>query len=120
VAYFERWGREPAERILQTFDGGVLHIHGNGRHLVRAVSALRGLRGICLLNDSGWPRAIAELPRLKALTGDMPLIVDLTFPEFIEAFARHALAGGVFYKVNHVPDADTANRWMDKVREYRA
>ena len=35
VAYFERWGREPAERILAAFDGGVIHIHGNGRHPAR-------------------------------------------------------------------------------------
>ena len=40
VAYFEQWGREPAERILGAFDGGVIHIHGNGRHLLEAAATL--------------------------------------------------------------------------------
>ena len=26
VAYFETWGREPAERILSRFDGGVVRV----------------------------------------------------------------------------------------------
>ena len=38
VAYFERWGREPAERIMNHFDGGVIHIHANGRHLLEAAA----------------------------------------------------------------------------------
>ncbi len=119
VPYFERWGREPAERILQTFDGGVIHLHANGRHLLRSVSSLGGLRAICLLNDTGFPPVVAELPRLKSVSGDMPLIVDVQFADFRDAFERHALAGGALYKVNHVPDAGTANRWMDRIREYR-
>jgi hypothetical protein len=51
VAYFEKWGREPAERILGVFDGGVVHIHGNGRHLLQAASTLKGLKAILLLDD---------------------------------------------------------------------
>ena len=43
VDYFEQWGREPAERILRHFDGGVIHIHGNGRHLLEAAATLQGL-----------------------------------------------------------------------------
>ena len=27
--------------------------------------------------------------------------------------------GGVFYWVEDVPDADTANRWLERVRKYR-
>ena len=45
VAYFEKWGREPAERILGAFDGGVIHIHGNGRHLFQATSTHHGAEG---------------------------------------------------------------------------
>ena len=45
VAYFESWGREPV-RDLAHFDGGVIHIHGNGRHLLAAVSTIRGLKAI--------------------------------------------------------------------------
>lgn len=31
VEDFEEWGHEPVERMFEQFDGGVLHIHGNGR-----------------------------------------------------------------------------------------
>jgi hypothetical protein len=119
VGYFERWGREPAECIMGAFDGGIIHIHGNGRHLLAAVATMHGLRGICLLNDKGWSPAIGEAPRLQQLTGGMPLIVDTDFAAFTRAFECHGLAGGALYKVHGVPDADTANRWMDKVRAYR-
>ena len=118
--FFERWGREPVERMLAAFDGGVLHIHGNGRHLLRSVATIRGLKAISLLNDTGYAPAIFELHRLKAQTGDMPLIVDVLFPDFADAFERRALAGGTLYKIREVPDADTANRWMDKIRAYVA
>jgi hypothetical protein len=119
AAYFERWGREAVERIFAEFDGGVVHIHGNGRHLLRAVASLRGLKGICLKNDKGYAPVIVELERLKACAGDVPLIIEVEFPDFVEAFRQHRLAGGALYKVLHVPDAETANRWMDEVREYR-
>lgn len=117
--YFERWGREPIEHMFAAFDGGVVHLHGNGRHLLPAVSTLRGLKGICVKNDKGYAPAVRELPRLKPLAGDVPLIVEAEFPDFAEAFDRHGLAGGALYKVKHVPDIDTANRWMDRVRDYR-
>ena len=118
-AYFEQWGREPVERMFSTFGGGVIHIHGNGRHLLPAVSSLRGLRAVCLFNDHGYPPAIEEVGRLQRLTGDLPLIVDVDFRAFADAMENRRLVGGALYKVNGVPDAETANRWMDRVREYR-
>jgi hypothetical protein len=118
-AYFDRWGREPVERILAEFDGGVIHIHGNGRHLVPAVSTVRGLTAIGLFNDRGFAPAVSEVQRFRALAPELPLIVDAEFGDFIAAFERHALAGGVFYSIRDVPDPDTANRWMDRIRAYR-
>ncbi|MGA2988132.1 MAG: hypothetical protein ABSG32_30495 [Terriglobia bacterium] len=119
VDYFEKWGREPAERMLTAFDGGVLHIHGNGRHLLEAVSTLRGIKGILLGDDQHFPAAISVIPALKARTGDLPLVVQVNFRDFQAALAAHRLPGGVLYKVLCVPDRDTANRVMDGVRAYR-
>ena len=120
VDYFEEWGREPAERMFAAFDGGVLHIHGNGRHLLKAASTLKGLRAIWLGDDKGFPVAYEILDQVKEQTGDMPLIVHgIGFGEFCQALETHSLAGGVFYHVNNVPDIDSANRCMDQVREYR-
>ena len=119
IKYFESWGREPAERVLAAFDGGVLHIHGNGRHLLEAVSSLRSLKAIFLGDDKDFPAAFSVLPALKRRTGDLPLVVQVGFADFLLALEAHHLPGGILYKVLGVPDSDTANRVMDRVRAYR-
>ncbi len=119
VEYFEQWGREPVERILAHFDGGVLHIHGNGRHLLRAVSTIQGLRAIYLGDDLGYPPAIDVLDQLQQQVGDLPLVVSVPFDKFADRLRHHLLPGGVLYQVTGVPDADTANRLMEQVRRYR-
>lgn len=118
VEMFEVWGREPAERILTHFDGGVLHLHGNGRHLIPAVRSLRGLKAVYLGDDLGFPPAFEVLPDLKAIAGDLPLLVSVDFTPFQTALEKNRLAGGVFYNVRGVPSVDLANRLMEKVRAY--
>lgn len=119
VHYFEKWGREPAERILGTFDGGVIHIHGNGRHLLKAAATLKGLKAILLLDDLRIPLAFDVLADLKARVGDVPLALFADYAKFVERLDRHDLPGGVVYQVKNVPDVATANRLMEKVRAYR-
>jgi hypothetical protein len=119
VNCFETWGREPIERIFHRFDGGVVHIHANGRHLLEAVCSLTGLKALFLGDDTGFPSAFDILGQLRGRTADMPLVVQVDFPRFIDRLQRHALPGGVLYKVSALPDADTANRWMEKLRAYR-
>ena len=119
-AYFEQWGREPVERMLGRFDGGVLHIHGNGRHLLEAVCTLRGLSAIYLGDDKGFPAAFDILPQLRARAGDMPLVVSVDFAKFAAALRQRALVGEVLYRVEGVPDVAAANRCMEQVRAYRA
>jgi hypothetical protein len=118
VEMFEEWGRAPAERILTHFDGGVLHLHGNGRHLVPAVRSLRGLKAIYLADDRGFPPAFEVLPDLKSVAGDLPLLVSVDFASFRTALENNRLTGGVFYKVRSVPSVGLANRLMEKVRAY--
>lgn len=119
VAYFERWGRAPLERLLAQFDGGVLHLHGNGRHLVEAAATVRGLKGVLLLDDRGFPAAFDVVAELKARMGDVPVAVFADYPKFADRLARHDLPGGVLYQVRGVPDVATANRLMEAVRAYR-
>ncbi|MFH1267790.1 MAG: hypothetical protein ABIK89_18900 [Planctomycetota bacterium] len=119
VDYFETWGREPVERILGRFDGGVLHVHGNGRHLFEAVSTIKGLKAIFLGDDKGFPKAFDVLDEIRRRTGDVPLVVQVGFDRFVEKLDERRLSGGVLYKVSGVPDVATANRCMEKVRAYR-
>jgi len=120
VAYFEEWGREPAERIIGSFDGGVIHIHGNGRHLLHAAASVKGLKAILLLDDTGFPAAFDLIKGLKARLGDVPAVVNAGCGGFVERLKRHDLPGGVLYQVRSVPDVDSANRLMELVRAYRA
>ena len=119
VADFERWGREPVERILDRYDGGVLHIHGNGRHLLEAVCSVRGLKVIEMGDDLGFVPAIEIVDELRARAGDVPLTVRADYSSFAERLDRDALPGGIIYVVREVPDAETANRCMERVRAYR-
>lgn len=120
VDYFERWGRQPAQRIFDHFDGGVLHLHGNGRHLLQAVCSLKGLQAIFLGDDRGFPSAFEVLHQLRARAADVPLVVQVDYEAFVEQLEQHNLAGGVFHRVTRVPDVETANRCMERVRAYRA
>jgi hypothetical protein len=46
------------------------------------------------------------------------VVVKAEFPDFVAALESHQLEGGVLYKVQHVADVETANRTMERVREY--
>ena len=118
--YFERWGRRTLERIFAEFDGGVTHIHGNGRHLLEAVSTVQGLKALYLGDDKGFPPAFTILPEIRQRVGDLPLVVGVEFADFLPALQSQRLSGGVFYRVSDVPDLDAANRAMEQVRAYRA
>lgn len=118
--HFEEWGRPVLERIFSHFDGGVLHLHGNGRHLLEAVVTVPGLKAIFLGDDRGWPLAVDELPRLRATGGDLPLVVQVPWEIFCERLRKKELPGGVLYHVVDTPSIDEANRIAEKVRAYRA
>ena len=120
VDYFERWGREPVERIFSFFDGGVIHIHSNGRHLLKAASTLKGLKAIYLLDEKDNPLAFEVLGDLKKQTGEVPIVCPAKFSAFYQALKEHRLLGGVFYDVSDVPNVQTANNCMDMAREYSA
>lgn len=117
VSCFERWGRENVERIFARFDGGVLHLHANGRHLLDRVATLRGLKAVSLMDDRGFESAFAFLPHARQRARDLPLVVSAEYPAFCEALRRRELTGGVLYRVRNVPDSDTANRLMDRLRK---
>ena len=119
VAYFEDWGRGPLERIFARYDGGQIHLHGNGRHLLEAAATVKGLQAIYLGDDKGFPSAFSVLPEMRSRAGDMPFVVNVAFPDLFAQLKSHQLTGGVLYLVSGAPDAATVNRCMEKVRAYR-
>lgn len=115
VDTFEEWGRPVVERIFAEFDGGITHLHANGRHLVEAVCRIKGLKALVLGNDKGYPPAIEILPDIRRRAGDTPLIVSVEYPEFQSRLAAGSLIGGVLYVVTQTPSVDAANRCMAKL-----
>jgi hypothetical protein len=120
VRYFEEWGREPVERMFANFDGGVMHLHGNGRHLLEAVASIPKLKALYLGDDRGYATAADVLPRLRQRAATLPFVTQIPYASFFEKLEKHELVGGVFYKVKDAPDAASANRTMERVRAYRA
>jgi hypothetical protein len=115
--YFERWGREPIERIVNHFDGAVFHIHGNGRHLLETVCSIGGAKALYVGDDRPFPAAFDIRHELRQRAGDMPLVMHVAFEPFRAALAEGSLAGGVLYRVAGAPDIATANRLMKRVRD---
>jgi hypothetical protein len=119
VEDYEQWGEENVQRMFNHFDGGVLHIHSNGRHQLNAVSRLEGLKAILLLDEKDNPPAFDVLPELKKQTGDVPLVVAVNEDKFEYHLNRNTLPGGVFYWVKSTKSVDEVNRIMEGIRKYR-
>jgi hypothetical protein len=119
IDYFEKWGREPIDRIFKKYDGGVLHIHANGRHLTDAVSTIAGLKALLFVDEKDHPPVFSILDDLKKRSGGIPVSVYANYKDFTERLNNHTLPGGTFYYVSGAENADEVNRCMEKVREYR-
>ena len=119
VEDYEQWGEANVQRMFNHFDGGVLHIHSNGRHLLNAVSRLEGLKAILMLDEKDNPPAFDVLPEIKNQVGDVPLIVAVNEADFEHHLDRNTLPGGVFYWVKSTKNVDEVNRIMERVRKYR-
>ena len=70
--------------------------------------------------SNDWPNILDVLGELRRRAGDMPLTVNVSFPEFLQALRRHTLPGGVFFNVYGDMDVPAANACMQAVRAYRA
>ena len=120
VDYFEKWGRGPVERLFAEFDGGIIHVHGNGRHLLKAASSIKGLKAIFLGDDTGYPLSFDILDEIRQQVADMPLICIVDFRKFVQNLKEKKLLPTVFYNVLNVPNVNEANRCMDIVRDWRS
>jgi hypothetical protein len=118
--WYEEWGRDPIERIFGAYDGGVIHIHANGRHLIERVCDLKGLKGILMVDEKDYRPSFDMLDELERLTGDVPMSVYANYEDFLRKLDQHTLPGNTFYHVMGAEDADSVNRCMEKVRKYRA
>jgi hypothetical protein len=116
---FEKWGREPVERMISRYDGGTLHLHANGWHLLEAGCSIKGVKAILLVNEKDHAPAIERIHELRKRAGTMPLSIHVEYGTFAQMLDSHTLPCGIFYYVSGAPGFDAANACMEKVRAYR-
>lgn len=118
VDYFEKWGKGPVERLFAVFDGGIIHIHSNGFHLLESAATIDKLKAIFLSNEKGYSPAFEILPEIREKVGNIPLICNVDFETFQKVLSEQQLTTGVLYNVDNVPDKQTANQVARAVRKY--
>ncbi len=117
---FEEWGKEPIERFFSGFDGGVIHIHSNGRHLIEKVVAIKGIKCIYIGDeDFNPPHAYEILDELSLRRGAIPASITVSYEIFKDMLNKKELPTNMLYDVREVPDIESANRTMELVRSYR-
>jgi len=105
--------------------GGVMHTHG-----VRLLEMMEMIVEIPDLTAVQVGRDLKEgvelplldlLPRLRTMSGDLPLIrCQLWEEEFEQGLREHRLVGGAHYIVRcRVLELDRVKRWMEQVYDYR-
>ena len=119
VDTFEEWGREPIQRIFDKYDGGIVHLHSNGHHLMENVSTLKGLKCIVLLDEEFNAPVYKKLEQLNIKRGKIPMNISIPYEVFADRLTKRELHTNVFYNVLNVPDTNCANKVMADVKKYK-
>lgn len=116
---FEEWGQEVVQNLFDHFDGGIIHLHTNGHHLLPVIYKLRGLKCIVFLDEDFAAPCYRKLNELAALCGPVPMALRIPYEVFTAKLDSGELPPNTFYEVTGVPDLGTANRLMVEVRKYK-
>lgn len=111
---YARWARPWTQRVIDRFDGTLIHNHALGLHVQPEIARLRNLRVLQISDDPKQPRPVDKLPELIATTNGVALQIGCQ-PEEIERAVDMARAGRVILQT-HAPDVETANRIVAYVR----
>lgn len=114
-------GFEFQSRLIQHFGHGLMHFHCNRTDLASQVAGLPGLELFQFGGDPKDPRPeIDYLPEMKAIMGEIPIMVSCSLDRFRQDLASGGLPANVWYEVyGRGVSAAAANRLMAEVRAYR-
>jgi hypothetical protein len=115
-AVFEEWGRGVVQNLFDRFDGGIIHLHTNGHHLLPSLRSMRGLKSIVFLDEDFAEPCYKKIDELHAGCKTVPMVISIPFSEFILRLDDKSLPGNTLYDVTDVPGLKTANEVMKKVR----
>ena len=116
---FDEWGRETIQRIFNHFDGGMVHIHSNGHHLIEKVATLEKLKCIALYDDEFVEPVYKAVEQLDKKRGKIPYNISIPYEVFADRLTRKELQPNIFYNVLDVPDNICANKLMSDVKKYK-
>jgi len=116
---FNVWGRETIQKMFDNFDGGIVHIHSNGHHLIENVAGLKKLKCIALLDEDFNRPVYEKLEQLDTKRGRIPYHISIPYEVFADRLIRKELPSNIFYNVLGVPDKACANKLMAEVKKYK-
>ncbi len=125
-SFYSEFGLPYAQRLIDHFRGGWVHLHTLGLHTLPEMVKLKNLMGIQISDDPNSPKAFEKLSWLKDLVGDIPINITCTLEEFLDGLEQRTLPGNVIYDVSaegYKPlpiTVDEANILMERIKEYRS
>ncbi len=117
---FEKFGRQYVQDIIDEFKSGWLHVHSDAMRLLPNYVTLNNLIAIGLEDWISPPRAIENIDRIKEITKDIPLMINIKKDELIEMIDAKSLPGNILYWVMDVKDKEEANKISELAHQYRA
>lgn len=119
VDMFEEWGKGQVQKMFDSFDGGVIHLHSNGHHLLESAAQLKGLKSIYLLDEKFTAPIYTRFDKLLDKRGDVPMVISIPYEIFIDRLLKKDLPSNMLYIVTGVGDVKTANLLMKDVKKYK-
>lgn len=117
---FENFGRKYVQRLIDEFDGGWLHVHSDAMRLLPNYVKLKNLVAIGLEDWIKPPRAINFVNEIKDITGDIPLMLNITKEELIQKIENRTLPGNILYWISGVDSSVEANKIAEISYNYKA
>jgi hypothetical protein len=116
---FEQFGRRPLQRLIDEFGGGWLHVHSDAMRLLPVYRNLVGLVAIGLEDWIKPPYAIDHLEEIRGVTGDIPLMLNISKERLLAMIETRTLPGGTLYWVSGIHTTEE-NTVADIAHRYRA
>lgn len=119
-AVFAKFGAPYLQQTIDGFGGGWIHLHSSALHLIPELLRLTGIVGLGIYDDPMAQRGFDLLPKIRSLTGELPLQVDCMGHELEAGLVQNSLPGGVMYMVRKgIATTQQANHLMELVRTYQ-
>lgn len=116
AADYPRWAAPWTQRVIDRYDGALIHNHALGMHDQPHIARLRQLFVLQISEDPNRERPIDHLEELIAATGGAALQVYCR-PEEVERAVAAAQTGRVILQTS-APDTATANEIVAYVRAH--